>query len=179
MRSVEVACITTPAAWEVKAKGAKSRHLSLLSDTGCTVLVLGDVELADKMYDLKPSPSTPEHVLMNAHKSPILKRGSIDLPILCTRTGATRILSSKNCVYCPESSYNISSWSATADLVFAQTTREPWLMIGRNEVGMPTVDGGRVWGERVGGLYFFNLRVTGAEKEQALVHYEDGDNIAS
>jgi hypothetical protein len=149
---VEVACFTTAKKHDFGTANERQQQvfLHLLADTGATIFVIFNPVLRAQMVNIKPKPRVPHHILMNAHPEPIVDRGSITLPIVCSRTGTTHFLFVEDCVYVPTSRHNILSWSAHADACFAKTKVEPWMRVSRDEVVMPTADGGEVWGKRVG-----------------------------
>jgi hypothetical protein len=162
-----VACFTT----REKPVDSSAEKLKFLVDNASNVHLICDPLLQSSMYDLSPSPPKPQFILMNSFPARIVCRGSLDLQVLCSRTGAAHVLQLKNVAFCAESSWNILSWSALAD----QLQGEPLLLTGRTEVGVPTASGGRVWGKRTGGLYC--LQLTSADRESVQV-VEGGDEAA-
>jgi hypothetical protein len=124
------------------------------------------------MYDIQPTPRVPEYVMMNNFPAPVLARGSIDLPVVCSRKGRVHVLKLRDVAYCPKSAWRILSWSKWADELRTSSGRsslrlpEEGLWTGDREVAVPTTSG-RVWGDELGGL--FCLRLASAAREQANV----------
>lgn len=128
------------------------------------------------MYDARPTtPHNPQHVMMNNFPAAVHARGSIDLPVVCSRTGAVHTFRFTDAVYCPTSQWNIFSWSQWADLILTRTKREGCLHNWRLEVSVPLIPEGRVWGNREGGL--FCLRLAGAKQSaQVLDAFDVSDS---
>jgi hypothetical protein len=139
-------------------------------DNACTIQVVHTAALRAMMYDIHPTSHKPEYILMNATPARIECRGSVDLPVVCARTGKVHVFQLKNVAYCPTSNWNILSWSSWADHLYEQggRNREPKMETGRMDVGVPVTHSGKVvWGTREGGL--FCLRVSGAKQDTAQV----------
>ena len=137
------------------------QHRWLLVDNASNVHLVCDPALRSRMYDLLPIPQTQQFILMNAHPLPVLARGSLDVRVACSRTGVEHLFRLRNVAFCEASAWNILSWSAYADQLALSSGQEPLLLTGRQEVGVPTAGGARVWGTREGGIFRLHLCVGG------------------
>lgn len=171
----EVACFTTKQQPHLLGGTQAAQRGELLIDTGATVHVIKDPSLRRLMYDLSPPPPSPQYILMNEHPEPVLCRGSLDLPVVCSRSGTTHVMRLRDCVFVASSRWNILSWSKWADSLFVRASCEPWLRNGRTQVVLPVGGSDVVWGRRAGGLFLLRLGVCGSSRtrsvaETALVH---------
>jgi hypothetical protein len=160
-----VACFTTHGQPGTHARA----ELKFLVDNASEIHLICDPFLRPLMYDLHPTPPKPQFILMNSHPERIVCRGSIDLRVVCSRTGAEHVLKLQNVAYCKESSWNILSWSSLADqLALTKKGERPVLYTGQTDVGVPTFSGARVWGKRTGGLFCLRLVNAGCESVQVI-----------